>query len=186
MPEDLHAQFERFARTEDPQQRQHLQVELEQHFRQMAQLGAEDWHLWGLLWYESDGEDAIVIPQARGKFELALRADPTHWLARLYLAHCLHDQGQWQAALSHYQRVDDAALRTFQTWRYVKWREQMGFCHWQLGETEEAERLFAEVVGWHEQLPAKDVVPAHDLQACLPPDHPLVQRLNQAEDTSRT
>lgn len=84
-----------------------------------------DWHyLRGYCFYETE-----EMESAEPEFREALRAQPDHFWAGLYLGHVLFDRGAYALALQHFIRVDEARLRRLdQHWRIAKNRELILCC----------------------------------------------------------
>ncbi|MDJ1497163.1 hypothetical protein QNI19_29765 [Cytophagaceae bacterium DM2B3-1] len=138
------------------------------------QLDAEDYYLWGYLYYFSDGDRPTLRKVAKGKFEQSLAIDSDYYRSRLYLAHCLHDERELDDALQEYERVDQETLRQeFPIWRYVKLREQIGYCYYQLGFPTKGEAYFEEVLEYYRTIDDQLAVP-HELLSCLHKNHPIV------------
>ena len=109
---------------------------------------ADTMYLLGLTCYFESENDTS---EARQWFLRALDADPAMARARLYLAHCLQDEGKWQEALNEYERVNLKQLSyEMQPWHLNRLREQMGYCCMRLGRKEDSIRLFELVLGQYE------------------------------------
>ena len=83
------------------------------------------WHyLRGYCLYETE-----EMESAEPEFREALRAQPDHFWADLYLGHALFDRGDYTLALHHFARVDESRLRDLdQRWRVAKNRELILCC----------------------------------------------------------
>jgi tetratricopeptide (TPR) repeat protein len=101
---------------------------------------ADTMYLLGLSCYFENESDTS---EAKRWFLRALDAEPGMARARLYLAHCLQDEGAWQEALDEYERVDEVQLSSeIQAWHVNRLWEQMGYCCMKLERIEESIRLF--------------------------------------------
>lgn len=87
-------------------------------------------------------DDSLPVEDAEHEFRLALQYRPGHTAARLYLAHCLQDVGQWHDALRMLREMDEAAVvdafGTAQQWRVLKIKEQIATCLFRLGRDSDA------------------------------------------------
>lgn len=143
---------------------------------------AEDYYIWGQIYYCQDTDKPQHTAIALTKFQQSVALDPAHDMSRLYTAHCLHDQGNYAEALCHYLQVNQEQLRAdYHIWRYVKLREQIGFCLYQTGKTTEAETYFKEVLDWSHQLDPDEIASPYELLSCLPTDHPIVVAIKQSK-----
>ena len=100
-------------------------------------------------------------------FALSDEMDKENFMACLYIAHCYHDQSDTEHALLYYELVDQESLMNFQTWRYVKLIEQIGYCYYNLGNEHLARDYFNKVLNWYKILPAEDRVMPVEILQCL-------------------
>jgi tetratricopeptide (TPR) repeat protein len=107
-------------------------------------------HTLGMLDYSSRHGS---IPSALSCFERAVALDPGLGWARLYRAHCLHDQARWPEAAAAYAEVDPSFLVGPRAWRYDLLREQRAFCLLQAGDRESALADFLTILHRYEQQP---------------------------------
>jgi tetratricopeptide (TPR) repeat protein len=73
------------------------------HLRRATQLSAQtaEYHFWlGVAWWA-----LLDFDRERDSYLAALRLDPDHLPARLYLAHNALDRDEWETALMHYRIV---------------------------------------------------------------------------------
>lgn len=134
---------DRIALTEEAEQ--HLLLALE-----MAPRSGRIAHTLGYLYYKHPARETspeAAVDQAIDWFRRAIEWEPAHAMARLYLAHCHGDQGDWARAASTYAEVDlETLARDWPAWRATKCREQLAYCHARLGQTAEAMRQFHQLL----------------------------------------
>jgi tetratricopeptide (TPR) repeat protein len=104
--------------------------------------------------------------EAMDWFIQALKKDPHHYMAQMYIGHCYFDNKEWQNALEAFQKVDSEKLAAnWPQWRKYKLNELIGCCYAQLGNYKEGIRMCAdnlllyekaEKEGWYEELPDPD------------------------------
>jgi hypothetical protein len=104
-------------------------------------VNADLFYIYGNLLYVHPEKNADTQSEhtefAINQFDVALRLDPTHSMARLYKAHCLHDLERWQDAVQNYMMVDPQRLleeNPYWKWRTLKMQEQMALCCVKAGE----------------------------------------------------
>ncbi|OJJ19467.1 hypothetical protein BKI52_21915 [marine bacterium AO1-C] len=167
--------YEIFRSEEDPHLKKLLRTEVISILEENEEdLVSDDIHVWGLTYYMSDDNKKYHLNLALEKFLEAYTLDSSNFLACLYVAHCYHDQKKHQEALKYYELVDQDALKEFQIWRYVKLIEQIGECHYKLGNQVLGRRLFQEVLEWYKSSPDEDLAVISGLTDCLPADDPIV------------
>jgi tetratricopeptide (TPR) repeat protein len=106
-------------------------------------------YMLGLCHYFDDEQDAS---DAKRWFYRALDSNPNMARARLYLGHCLQDDGDWRGALVEYDKIDQEQLfRELQPWHLNRLREQIGYCHAKLGQRPEAVQLLSSVLKLYEE-----------------------------------
>lgn len=106
-------------------------------------------YMLGLCHYFDNEQDTS---EAKRWFCRALDTNPNMARARLYLGHCLQDDGDWQGALVEYEKIDqEQLLREVQPWHLNRLREQMGYCHAKLGQRQEAVQLLSNVLKLYEE-----------------------------------
>lgn len=128
-------------------------------------------HSLGLLFYdhpERPSDEDAYLAKAELWFSRALEWEPKLDMARLYLAHCLHDRREWERALSEYEHVDLARLaEDWPAWRVFKCREQFAHCHAEAGHVAEAIRQFTELLdemeAWSDDLAEERIVNLDEL-----------------------
>ena len=105
-------------------------------------------YILGLLLYARD-----ALEEARTCFETAIALDASmHW-AKLYRAHCFHDEGRWVDAVSAYSSVNPAAFMGDTAWRYDLLREQRAFCRLMAGDRAQALTELDAIVERYEREP---------------------------------
>ena len=113
-------------------------------------------HAIGLLNYEHPAAGEQPEPyreRALQWFSTAVKLDPNHQMARLYLAHCLHDARRWDLAVDAYKAVDEPSLRrNWPRWRSIKLKEQLASCLAFAGRLEESRTAFVEFFNEVERL----------------------------------
>ena len=145
-------------------------------------LDSDDYHLWGLSYYETETDINYHTSVALDKFLEAIKLNPAHFLARLYTAHCFHDKNNLEKALEHYLQVDKEELRKFQVWRYVKLLEQIGYCYYKLDKKSTGEQFFKQLLDWYKILPEQDRPVPIEMINCLPENHPYIIEMKKIED----
>ena len=154
---------------------------LQQFIANVPNQDAEDYYLWGLSIYSLNQND--VLEKCHPLFLSALEQDHLYYLARLYSAHCYHDKALYKQALEEYLLVDQVLLeKEMPIWRTIKLNEQIGFCYAKLGQQDLAEKYFLKIISAYLEIEKDELVPIQEAYECLPPEHPLVQKLKQAED----
>jgi len=177
---DLYKKWDEFWGS-DGEQEIKLGESLQKYFRSVDEPDAEDYYLWGLSIYTLNQEN--VLENSHPLFGKALEIDKAYYLARLYSAHCYHDKGEYKEALSEYLKVDqDLLKKEMPIWRWVKLLEQIGFCYAKLGQLSEAELYFEKVVNLYLTADKDELVQVQEAYECLPPEHPFVSKLKEAED----
>lgn len=146
----------------------------------IEQLDAEDYYLWGLSVYFLNQEN--VLEKSHALFHKALVEDKNYYLARLYSAHCFHDKGEYENALSEYLRVDQDLLKSeMPIWRWVKLLEQIGFCYVMLQKMELATPYFEKVIQLYLSTEKDTLVNIQEAYECLAIEDPLRVSLKAAE-----
>lgn len=179
----LSNKYEAFRDEQNPELQKMLRFDILSILNDLETLSSEDLYIWGLTYYMSDDNKEHHTKLALEKFHRAFSIDSDHFLACLYIAHCYHDLREFKEALNYYQLVDQSKLQEFQLWRYVKLIEQIGFCHFQLGDQQMGRSLFLEVLDWYRKTPKDEVlaVPTEMLQ-CLPETDEIIQEMKQLND----
>jgi len=177
--------------TPDLGERKAIAVEAERVLRAALELVPGDSriaHTLGLLSYNhpSRPEDpGGFASQAIEWFSRAVEWDSQNVMARLYLAHCFHDQKDWLRAITEYEKVDlDQLARDWPAWRAVKCREQLAHCHAYAGHTEEAVRQFTAFLdtaaSWDEEEAEEYIADVDELVEAV------TDKLNHPELIGRT
>lgn len=180
--EILIQKYDAFSLEEDQDKQKQLQAEIWDLLAHESQLDSEDHHIWGLSYYMSEDEKVHRTAQALQHFLRALELDPANFMACLYAAHCYHDQGKLSEALRYYEQVDQAGLKAFQVWRHVKLIEQIGFCHYKLGDEKRGRELFAEVLSWYQKSDTEGLAIPVEMMQCLPESDPIIVEMKKIED----
>ncbi len=94
-------------------------------------------------WHYLSGEGAAP---AAPWFERALALEPEHGNARLYRAHCLHDQERWLEAVAAYEAVPLAAFEGPRAWLVDVVLEATAHCRLQAGDLAGAESAFERLI----------------------------------------
>jgi len=119
---------------------------------------ADACYAMGLALY---GDDRQEIGQAESWFRKALASNPAHTPARLYIGYCLKDRHHWQEALEHFRKIDETQLREAfhpsQTWRWVMLKEQMTYCAFKSGRSDDARAAFCEFLDAFEKRSREEV-----------------------------
>ncbi|MEM6646550.1 MAG: tetratricopeptide repeat protein [Bacteroidota bacterium] len=180
--------YESWEAAETSAARQALEDELAQFDERTNDSTGEPAYLRGLIAYEPEfgydpnsplGELSLdELSIALQLFERALQLNPNHYMARMYAAHCLHDQKHYAEALLEYEQVDVERLRAdYPLWRYVKWLELKAECLMRTERKEEALALLAQVLEYYETEPPEALAYPVEALRCLPPEHPMARRL---------
>src|SRR5690606_24198266 len=128
--------YDDFSLEENRGRKKLLRIEIEQILNEQGRLDSEDYYIWGLTLY-MDINDENYIPLAHEKFLISLDIDSKNFMSRLYSAHCYQDQGLLKRALNEYLKVDQERLKQeFSIWRYIKLKEQIGYCYYRLGKVD--------------------------------------------------
>lgn len=135
----------------------------------------------GLACYDDRDRD---VEEAAAMFRQALSCDGGYAPARLYLAHCLHDQGRWEEALAEYVQVDPQgilnAINDQQSWRLLLLKEQIGHCQWRVGRMEEAIRTLTSFLDDYERAEdAEKTPPRLCLEVAEEAGEPLLARVRR-------
>lgn len=171
--------YEEFSLENKSDRKKILRGEIEQLLANQDILDAEDYFIWGLIYYMIDGNENNILT-AQGKFSKAIELDPKNYMPRLYLGHCYQDLGLIEEALKNYLKVDGERLKQeYPIWRFVKLKEQIGYCYYNLGNFVLGERYFEEVVKYYMKLPIDETAAPHEMRRCLPKDHKLIIEMNQ-------
>ncbi len=143
-------------------------------------LDGNDYYLWGLAHYSIASEP---IENSKSKFIRAIQLDSDYYLARMYLAHCLHDEGKFYDAVEEYLKVDQDKLEEdFPIWRIATLNEQIGYCYFQLENYEKAMEFFEKVVNdYFKKHPAKEFIKPRDMIECLSESHALLEGIEIGE-----
>ncbi|MEQ9100226.1 MAG: hypothetical protein RIF36_20105 [Imperialibacter sp.] len=174
--------YEDFESEENPERKKLLRSEVFNILKELEGPDTNDFHIWGLTYYMSDGDKEYHTNLALEKFLEAYELDSTNFLACLYVAHCFHDKGELDSALKYYERVNKEELKEFQIWRYVKLIEQIGFCNYKLGDKELGRKQFQEVLEWYRKLPMEDRSVPTEMIQCLPESDEIVIEMKEIED----
>ena len=174
--------YEEFNLEEDQARKKLLRLEIFNILKEVEEPDSDDSHIWGLTHYMSDDDKEYNRNQALEKFLEAYKLDSTNFLACLYAAHCFHDMGELQSALKYYERVNKTELKEFQIWRYVKLIEQIGFCHYKLGNQSQGRKQFQKVLEWYRKLPIDDRAVPTEMFQCLPDSDDLIIKMKEIED----
>ena len=174
--------FEEFELEEAPDKKKLLKADLLNILHGLEEPDSEDFYIWGLIYYKSADEKEYYINYALEKFLNCFQTDSSNFLACLYTAHCYHDIGDLEKALLYYELVNRQDLRDFQTWRYVKLIEQIGFCNYKLGNKEIARKQFQEVLDWYRRLPMEDRAAPMEMLQCLPESDEIIMEMKEIED----
>lgn len=146
------------------------------HLLAEAERDALIYYIWGMVCYLAPPFSEESTLDALDKFKTAVAKNGSLNMAHLYCGQCYLDLQLYQKALEAYTRVDAIKLqRDFPLWRYVKWREQLGYCRYQLGQTHTAETVFTEVLGWYQRKGAAELAHPSEMLSVLPVDHPIRQ-----------
>ncbi|MFK7889047.1 MAG: tetratricopeptide repeat protein [Gammaproteobacteria bacterium] len=177
--EELYRRFDALQMAQECDERR-VGRSIERFIGELDSPDAEDYYLWGFSIYLLNEDDALV--RSAEKFSQALNLCDSLGMARLYLAHCYHDMGNYAEALTHYLQVDQQWLaEDMPIWRVVKLNEQIGFCYAQLGQMEKAVAIFEVVLDSYVELDGCELVPIQEAYDCLPRGHALIDRLKEAE-----
>lgn len=174
--------YDDFSNMNDAKGQQKAFTEIEQLLESQSDLDSDDYYIWGLTYYMNDNNITDKLEIAQKWFKKSLELDDYNFLARLYLAHCFHDQIDYLNALENYEKVNKLELKKFQIWRYVKLVEQIGFCYYKLGQEKMGLECFREVVEWYEKSKVDDLAVPMELLTCLPANHEYVTRIKKIED----
>ncbi len=186
----LHKKYEAFSLEENPVKQKLLRMEIHSILRDVDMLDSEDFYIWGLTFYMSfldkkydSFEDKLYDTNlALEKFIKALELDSDNFLACLYVAHCFHDNKDWFKALSFYGKVNQQKLKEFQVWRYVKLIEQIGYCHFKLGNKEIGRKKFEKVLTWYKKSEIGELAVPTEMIECLDESDPIVKEIKKIED----
>lgn len=181
--EILIQKFERFELEERKERKSQLKIEVQNILRRVKILDSEDYYIWGLIYYNSDDNIEYHTNIALEKFMEAYKLDSRNFLSCLYIAHCYHDKGELEKALKFYELVNQNDLRNFQTWRYVKLIELVGYCHFKLGRKRIGIQKFEEVLGWYKKLPLEDLAMPIELIDCLSESNQITKEIRQIIDS---
>ncbi|RLB45611.1 MAG: hypothetical protein DRI90_28265 [Deltaproteobacteria bacterium] len=157
--------FEVAQLLDDEQESQQLLAVAREAFQRALRLGPNvpnPFYGIGLTYYfypQRTTEMAEDTVKAETWFRRALERDREFARARLYLAHCLHDRAQWQAALTEYERVDRARIAVeLHPWRSSsRLDEQIAYCHLKLGHRTRALALFEAALARYESYPRTEL-----------------------------
>lgn len=72
-------------------------------------------------------------------------------------------------------------LKAFQIWRYVKLIEQIGFCHYGLGNPKLGRKQFVKFLEWYRKLPIEDRTVPTEMMQCLPETDEIVLEMKKIE-----
>ena len=180
--ETIIAKDDHFEAEEEPALKIRLRDEVLGILNSLFAPDSDDFHIWGLTYYMSDDNKDYHRKLALQMFQKAYQLDNSNFLACLYIAHCYHDNKQLKSALKYYELVNRQALLEWQPWRYVKLLEQIGYCHYKLGNTDRGRTYFQDVLEWFRKLPSEDIVPPGDLLDCLPDTDEIVIEIRRIEE----
>lgn len=174
--EILYQKFDAFSMEENPDISKGLLKEMDEILNNIKHYDAEDYHIWGLIYYSEENLDAAL-----GKFKKAFELDPGNFLACLYVAHCFHDKNDLINALAYYEKVDQEQLKEFQIWRYIKLIEQIGYCHFKLGNETFGRKKFEEVLTWYKKPDLGPLAVPTEIMECLNDFDPIVREIKEIE-----
>lgn len=178
--EKVFKKYDEFILAEHKAEKDKLRNEVKLMLAECTNKDSNCYHLLGLVDYESHDWKSN-IKKCILNFKKAIELDRNNVLAQLYLAHCYHDLNQLELALKNYKKVDKEKLEEFQTWRYIKLIEQIGYCEYKLGNEKIGEKYFEEVLEWYKKLPEIDRVIPSELIDCLPKNHRIVAEIKKIE-----
>jgi tetratricopeptide (TPR) repeat protein len=116
--------------------------------------GSEAWVQLGLARYDEGN-----FERAQAAFQRALAVEPENAWARLYVAHCFHDQKSWNEALLEYVRaLATPGIRAMPSWRLRKTLEQIAYCCANLGLEVIAKGLFDDLLAALSTVQKDDVL----------------------------
>lgn len=174
--------YENFRLEDNTERKKLLRYELFTILQQIENPDSNDFHIWGLVHYMSDDDREYHLNLALERFTQAYETDNQNFMACLYLAHCYQDKGGYENALKYYELVNQEDLKHFQTWRYVKLIEQIGFCHYKLEKKDLGRKYFLEVIDWYRKLPMEDLAHPTEILKCLSDSDEIVIELKKIED----
>ncbi|MEM6721947.1 MAG: hypothetical protein AAF611_21645 [Bacteroidota bacterium] len=172
--------YDIFYTAENTETKEKLRAEIKALAAAHPEMDSHCYHIVALVDYESD-DWKENIDQIIQNLQKALALDADNFLAQLYLAHCYHDTQKFELALENYRKVDQNQLQEFQTWRYVKLLEQIGYCEYKLGNKKIGEFYFSQVLEWYKKLPEVDRAVPSELLECLPKNHWIVIEIKKIE-----
>jgi len=179
--EILIEKYNAFSLEENQEKMILLRDEIESILKKIEDPDSHDFHIWGLIHYNSDLK--IHLDIALEKFQNAYLLDSNNFLACLYIAHCFHDKRNLETALEFYKKVDQQKLKAFQFWRYVKLIEQIGFCHFKLGREQIGKEKFKEVLFFYKNQKEENSLAAPiELIECFEPNDTIVKEIKKIED----
>lgn len=163
----LFKKYEKFDVADSDELRHLLKFEIKNIIDEVDSPDAQDLHMLGLVFYDTL-KDSHDLVDAHNFFIQALKIDPKYNMARLYSAHCFQDKGELQEALKNYLLVDTLELKSdFALWRYVKLKEQIGYCYHKLGNLDGATRYFNEVLDFYYGEPFDELANPVEIYECL-------------------
>jgi tetratricopeptide (TPR) repeat protein len=104
----------------------------------------------GTTLYADKGRD---VSEALQWFQRALELQSDHYMAQMYVGHCLQDMGKWKEALEAYLHVDqDMLAREWPAWRSAKLKAQIALCHLRVGARHAASEAFVKLLNDLEKI----------------------------------
>jgi len=173
-----------FSSEEIIEKKNLLELEIVNLLTQVKKPDSEDLQIWGLTFYFSENDKASKLNLALEKFISAFELNKNNFLACLYIAHCFQDIANYEDALKYYNLVNEKKLKEFQFWRYVKLIEQIGFCHYKLGQERKGRERFEEVLSHYKTQPKNKfggLAKPSELLSCLNPADRIVQEIKEIE-----
>lgn len=177
--EILFKKYEAFEIEVNKEKKKLLTFEIENILKVNTEhLDAEDYFIWGLIYYFQDEDVNWNIDKAIEKFEDSLEINATYNRSILFLAHCFQDKGELIKALDRYTSVN---LMDFQSdselWRYVKTLEQIGYCYYKTGNEEKGLDYFEKSMKFYEKEEEENLPSPIGIVKCLPENHLFIQTL---------
>jgi tetratricopeptide (TPR) repeat protein len=141
-------------------------------------LDAEDYFIWGLIYYFQDEDVNWNIDKAIEKFKASLGINSKYNKSILFLAHCFQDKGELIKALDNYTSVNLIDFQSnSQLWRYVKILEQIGYCYYKTGNEEKGLEYFGKSMKFYEKEEEVNLPNPVEIVKCLPENHLFIRTL---------
>ena len=170
-----------FDQSENDDQKLLYRYEIKTIVDEVEYPDAQDLHILGLTYYET-AKDEIDINEAHEYFLAALQENNNYYMARLYSAHCYHDNGDYESALKDYLAVDGDLLKAeFPLWRFVKLQEQIGYCYHKLGKITESKKYFNDILVFYQNEAYDELVDPSEVYECLEETDPIYTNLKKIE-----